>query len=512
MRNFSNEARKRLLANVVTSVMVVVVNTLIAIWIIPYLIKHLGIKVYGMIPLVVSFIAYFNLVSKAVAGALTRYTAIYLNEGDVENGNVYFNSALKGIVALCGILLIPVILLSLFFSRLFQVPSGLEVNSGWLCFLVLFSSFMMATTAPFMVATFVRHRFDLSNLLKISSRLLQIVTLVLFFTYISKSLVCYGLSYCVMALFFLVGSILLALYLTPELKVKKDTFQWAAFLEMSGMSFWITIYEAGGLLYLSFSFVIINVFLGPEECGRFGPIAAITLMLATLAGTVGNVFAPIAYEYIAQEKIKILVFQVCRSIRLMCLVMGLPIGLLCGLSTPILKRWLGAELADMAPLIWLLNGPFLVSVSYVSIMSVFRGLNKVKVPALVTVLSGIVNVIMSVLLVYYTNLGLYGVSLAILVSLTVKNLFFTPVYAASIMDQPKLLFIRELVPGFVMTAFISMCALILSRIYDLTSIFRLLAVSVPMAIVYAFTCYWLAMKKEDRVLLWSLIPRGGTIK
>jgi membrane protein EpsK len=506
MQNSSNEAKKRLLANVITSVMVVAVNTLIAIWIIPYLIKHLGIEVYGMIPLVFSFIAYFNLVSKSIAGALTRYTAIYLNKGEVEKSNIYFNSALQGIAALCGILLIPVILLSLFFYRLFQVPPGLEVSSGWLCFLVLFSSFMMAITTPFLVSTFVRHRFDLSNLLRITSKLLQVFALVLSFTYLSKSLVCYGLSYCIMALFFLASSILLARCLTPELKVIRNTFQWSALREMGSMSTWITVYEVGGMLYLGVSFIIINIFLGPEQCGRFGPIAAITAMLATLASTISNVFIPIAYEYVARDKMEILVSQVKRLIRFMSLMMGLPIGLICGLSEPILKCWLGITFVDLSPLIWLLVGPFLISVSVVPpIMSVFRGLDKVKVPAIITLINGAMNIAFSTLFVYYTHLGIYGIGISLLVCLLIKNFLFTPIYAAAITSQSKTIFIKEIVPGLIMAMFLSLVALGLSKVYDLATIPLLLAAGISLSISYSLLCYGFAMSKEDKLLLQSLI-------
>lgn len=126
MHDSKREAKRRLMVNIASNVMFVAVNTGVGIWQTPYLIKHFGVAVYGMIPLVVSFIAYFNLFTSAIANATSRYVAICLDRGEKKLGNIYFNSALTSLVILCLILLVPLVVLSLFFSRLFQVPAGFE--------------------------------------------------------------------------------------------------------------------------------------------------------------------------------------------------------------------------------------------------------------------------------------------------------------------------------------------------------------------------------------------------
>jgi len=187
--------------------------------------------------------------------------------------------------------------------------------------------------------------------------------------------------------------------------------------------------------------------------------------------------------------------------------MGFPVGLLCGLSTPILIRWLGLSFADLGPLVWLLVGPFLVSITIVPMFSIYRGLDKVKVPAIVTIIGGIINVLLSILLIRYTALGIYSIALSLSLCLTVKNLLFTPIYAAIITAQPKAAFIREIFPGLGMAALVSLVALALSRMYDLASIPRLLTTAVLMVVVYVPLCYGVLMNREDRALLRSLIYR-----
>ena len=88
-------------------------------------------------------------------------------------------------------------------------------------------------------------------------------------------------------------------------------------------------------------FIIINIFLGPEQCGRYAPIALWVTLLGTLGGAISDVFAPIALGYIARQEHDILVTQMKRSTKFLGLIMALPVGLLCGLAKPVLYRWIG---------------------------------------------------------------------------------------------------------------------------------------------------------------------------
>ena len=505
MQSSNHEAKRRLLVNIGTNVLAVFVNAVIHIGLTPYLIRNLGLKAYGIIPLVVSFVAYFNLFTMSVSNAVTRFVAIHLGRDELEQGNVYFNSALSAMFILCGVLIIPVIVLSVSFSKLFQVPAGFESDSGWLFFYVILSSLITAVTSPFLVSTFIKHRFDLSNSVRMLGHFLRAAIIVLCFTYLSPFLRYVGLSYFAMALFALVCSVILTKYLTPQLQINRKLFKWGALREMGRMSTWMAVDQVGALLYLSIGLIIINLLLGPEQCGRYAAVALWATLLASLGGTISNVFAPIAFEYIAHNKIDILAFQMRRSTKFLGLIMALPVGLLCGLSTPLLKRWLGLSFADLGPLAWLITAPWLVNIAIRPMFSIYRGLDKVKVPAIVTLVGGIVNVVLSILFVRYTSLGIYGVALALLLCLIAKNLFFTPIYAAIITGQPKVIFIREIIPGLVMASLVSLVALVLSKTYELASIPRLLAISAIVVAIYAPLCYYIVINKEDGVLLRSLI-------
>ncbi len=506
MKNI-NEAKKRLLANIGANILAITVGSLIGIWLTPYLIRNLGVELYGMVPLVLSISHYFGLFTLAVTGTVGRFVALYIDQEDLEKANSYFSTAFFSLILLCSLLLVPSILMAIWMARLFHVPAGYESQVGILFFLVILSSFISALSSPFRVSTFVKHRFDLSNLAKILSRILQVIIMVLCFTLLSTSLSYVGLSYIGMALVLLISGVLFTKHLTPELRLWRSSFNFQALREMAGMGGWIIVNQIGALLYLSIDLMVINIFLGPLQGGRYAPIAQWVALLSVLGGAIGGVFSPIAVEYIAKNDVKGLVRQTQRSIKFMGMCLAFPIGLLCGLSQPLLRRWLGESFADLSPLMWLLIAPGMISIVIRPMFAVNRAFNKVKLPAIATIIGGCANLVGSILLVRYTGLGIYGVAVATIICLTGKNLFFTPIYGAVITNQVKTKFFNSFVHGLLVFALIALGTLGFSRIYDLATIPRLVCTVVVTCVVYVVVCYSLVMNKSDRSFVLSLISK-----
>jgi O-antigen/teichoic acid export membrane protein len=498
-----NEAKHRLVANVSTNVAEIVLSSLIGFWLTRYFISKLGVPAYGMIPLVTQVASYFDLFSRSVRDAAGRFIVIHFKKNEMEQCNIYFNTALSSMVVLCLLTCIPLAVVVLLLPYIFNIPAGHEAGARWLFLCVLLSSLLVSVTGPFFASALIRHRFDLMNSVKISGRLLRVALLVVCFA----SLEYVGWSYCVMGVTLLAGSMWLKSRLAPQLHIRLSSYRWTAFREMAPMGGWMTVNQIGALLYLSTQLVVINILLGSEEGGRYGPLVLLVSLLSMLGSAVANVFTPIAYEYIAQKQMDALVRHAKRSAKFLGLIIALPIGLLCGLSSPLLKWWLGPEFADLSPLAWLVVGPSIVDITVRPLFSIYRGLNKVKLPAIVVLGGGALNVIVSAVLIKYTNLGLYGVALALLLCLTSKNLLFTPIYTAVLLGRPKSTFFKDMVPGVLMAASLALLGLGLSRMCDLSSFVRLGAASVLLSIPFLLIGYRVFLNSEERKFLISLLLR-----
>jgi O-antigen/teichoic acid export membrane protein len=505
-----SEAKRRLLVNVVSNFGVVFANAVITIALTPFMIRHLGLDAYGMVPLVVSFTTYLQVVTGALADAVARYVAIPFGRGDIAESNVYFSSALYALLGLCGLLTLPTIVVAMVFTVLFQVPSGHELAARYLFILVILSSFLTVLHTPFRVSAIITHRFYLSNLVETGGRVLRAVVILACFLYVAPSLTYVGLAYAAMGAFILAGTVALARRLTPQLRLGLARFRWRALREMAGMSSWIALNQVGSLLYIPVSFVVLNVLVGPEAVGRFGVVALWITLLGTLGGAFSTVFAPIAYEHVARGDSSALVRQTRRAIRLLGLVMGCVIGLMCGLAHPILHVWLGADFASLWPLVGVLIGPWLFTIAVRPVFAVYRALDTVRLPAIVTVALGAINLIASVLLLWLTPLGVYAVALSLAACWLLKNLLFTPLYTAAIMRQHWTVFLAELGPAALMTAALAGLGFAVASYVDIASLPRLTAVTLALCGVYALACHQVVLDADDRALLRTILRRRAT--
>jgi membrane protein EpsK len=162
----SDPARSRLVVNVGSNVGYAILNAALLVWYIPFLVRHLGVSAYGMIPLANSLVMFSTVISTSLNVSINRFLAIDLNRGDDADGNRTFNTALALSLGGCLILLVPIGLLTYFFPVLFKVPAGLEFSTQILFASVGFTTLTAVLSGNFGVASLITHRFDLRNLVR----------------------------------------------------------------------------------------------------------------------------------------------------------------------------------------------------------------------------------------------------------------------------------------------------------------------------------------------------------
>jgi membrane protein EpsK len=218
------------------------------------------------------------------------------------------------------------------------------------------------------------------------------------------------------------------------------------------------------MLYLNIDLLLANRLFGPEQAGRYAAVLALPTLLRSLASAVGGIFAPTMYHIYARGDIDGLVVYLNRAIKFVGLVLALAIGLICGFSEPLLSLWLGPAFGSLAPLLFLMSIHLCINLSMYPLYAVPLAANRVKVPGLVTLMIGVGNLLLALLLADVLGWGLNGLAAAGAMMLTVRHLLFTPLYGARVLNRSYGTFFREVVPIVVATlATIGLCRLILWR-------------------------------------------------
>lgn len=496
---------KRFAINVFSNVAMLVLNIVVGFWFTPYLIKHLGAALYGLVPLATSVTSYMSVIDRALNSALGRFLTIDLRQGNSELANKTFNTALWSSIGI-SILLLPIILgISINVPYLFDVPTGYEQQARWLFTAVMFAYLVGAITSTFRVSTFACNRFDLQNLTLVVGLLLRVAVIVLCFSLFLPQIWQVGLGLLLGGLGALLVSVINWRWLTPSLKISWRAFDRSRLRHLFSFSGWMVIAWVGGLLFLSIDLIIVNRFLGAEAGGGYGAVLQWSILLRTLASTVSSTLTPIVLAQYARGDMEQMAHLSQKAVKLLGLAIAFPVGLVCGLSESLLLVWLGAEFSHLALLMSTLTGHLSINLAILPIMSIFVALNKVRYPGIASLSMGTLNLILALWWVSSDKVGM-GVALAGAVTLTLKNGIFTSLYGAHIQQLPWNTYLRSINYSLLGATSVGLSGYVLAQYMVIDSWFALGITAFLIGIIYALLLYFLVLNEEDYQLLNRFVP------
>lgn len=504
--------RSRLALNMLANAANVVVNIFVGIWFTRYLIRHIGVSAYGLVPLVSQVVSYFSILTLSLNSTVGRYLTVSLERGEIEDANGYFNTSVFGSLLIAVVLLVPGILLTLYPDAILDIPTGHLSSTRWLVAGVVGAFVIGLVISPFEVASFCRNRFDLRNLVSISAVLVRVFTIIVLFSLLGASLSRVGIGFFFGALVGAAFALVVWDRLMPMLTVDASKFNLVTLRKLTSTGGWIVVNQIGSVLYLSIDLLIINRLMGPEAGGRYAAVLQWSVLLRALAGAMAGVFAPTMMSLFATNSISELIRYSRNAVRLNGLLIALPIALICGFSKPLLRLWLGPDFEIHAPLLMLMTFPLSINLGVMPLFSIQLATNRVEWPGIVTCIMGVGNLGLALLLAGSMGWGMYGVAAAGAIMLTAKNAIFTPLYGARILGVGLRTFQKESFLIFTVTTVTTFVCWMLSRKLDIRSWSILIAVSAIISAGYAVAVYCFVLSPAEREAVKKVLSRGREAK
>ncbi|MHB9129639.1 MAG: lipopolysaccharide biosynthesis protein [Armatimonadota bacterium] len=497
--------RGRFLLNIITNIVNFFLSILIGLWFTPYLIKHLGVASYGMLPLILQITSYLQIVTLAINAMVARNITIAIEQGEDVKANIYFNTSLFSSIGMVIVLCAPAWLLCTHANLLIHVPPGMEQDIS-LLFLLAFGMFALSTlSTPFEVASYCLNRFDLRNYIQIAGNVTRIGLVVLLFMLAHPDVKQVFFASLVASIVTFALVIYLWRYLLPELSIRLHLFAWSALQELFSSGMWMVITQVGTLLFLAIDLLVVNRVLGPKPAGEYGAIMQWSALLRGIAGVLVGVFGPSITNLYAHGNIPGLVTYTRQSVRFVGYLIALPIGLICGLAHPLLVTWLGPSFGHLAPLLQLMTIHLAVNLALQPIFLVFVATNTVRTPGIVSCVMGVMNLGLAFLLAGPAEWGMYGVAAAGAIMLTLKNAIFTPLYGAHVLQVPRLTFMREMLLIVGAAIAVTVICLYLDRLVGKDSWRSLLTIGSLVSVAYLIVC-WISLSREDRQRIEQMMP------
>jgi membrane protein EpsK len=501
-----SSARRGFLVNVTSNIVLMLIQSLVSLWFTPYLIKHLGIAVYGMIPLANMITSYLEVITSSFSAAVSRFLTIDLELGDAQSANRTFNTALFGITG--GILALSpiVVLIAIAFPLLFNVPSGWESDASWLFASVATAFFISVFAGIFAVSSFVHSKFFLRNVVRILAIIVRISSVVTLFSLFLPRLWFVGVGLLATSLVALGGDLWLWRKLTPELSVRVTMFDRSQLRSLAGMGWWVVLNRIGAMLLTRTDLVVVNTFFGAAMTGGYGSILTFSVLIDSSASVITTVISPIIVRMFARKDFVGLQRLCSQSIKLLGLALALPVGLLCGFSRPILSVWLGPSFQDLSILLVFLVGHLSLNLSALPMRYIHRAYNKIRWPGIMTLLAGAVNLGLSVLVAMWGGWGVVGVAIVGAIVWTAQDVLFISIYTARIMKRPWWTFLPSLSASIIGTILVALLGYGLTLLWMPDGWLDLASSAAIVSLVYVLGVWKIGLSRADWKLLRALMP------
>lgn len=444
--NTKFQTKINLLYNIITFV----INALIGLVLPAYLIQKLGVSTYSLIPISMSITSFMLVITVSINGTLSRFLSIdFVSE--LDDVNKTFSTSFLTLVAIF-ILIIPLTIFFLIDPNYFLNIELKDIYSARILFSTIIAAFVLNTFASlFNSIAYVKNRIDLRNIALIINRLgiIVFISILFFIDYINVQ--AYGIAVLISTILSFVYSYYTAKKLYPNLGIRISFFDRDKFKKLYALGFWLIINQIGVLLFLQTDILVVNKILGATESGIYGTILQWSFLMRAVVGLISGILGPIILTLYAKEQINKLIELTQFSTKLLGLFSSLITITIVFFAKDILRVWIGEEFVQYAFLLQVMVFHLGFNLGYSSIINLNIAYNKARIPGIVTLIIGVLNVGMGIGFLTLTNFGLIGIALAGLIALTLKNLIFTPIYAAKIMRINLFTYLKPIVPSVILT-------------------------------------------------------------
>lgn len=408
-------------------------NIAIAILLTPYLVSRLGVAAYGILPLTLFFTEYIGVITQSINSSISRYLTISINNDDIKESNTIYSTAIVILSVFCllqlALVIYPIANVTLFID----VPLSVTEDIYFFLYLMLFSFSISLFSSIYSIPLYSFNRLDIIQKSSILGRVLRLFLTYLLFESIGPSLINVALA-------ILLSNIIVNIYLYfykgkiyGELAFSISDFDKDYVPKLFSTGGWLLINQIGFLLFLKIDLLIVNKFLGAESAGEYAIASKFSEVLRSFTALISGVAGPLIYKYYSEKNSSELVKVSSLFIEILSFILCSMITFVIVFGENIISMWMGENFGYLSTLVVLLLFPLCVNLSVTPLFNINVAYNKIKWPALATLIFALFGLVVSLSLISYTTLGLYSVAIGSGLALYLKNFLFTPLYASKIL-------------------------------------------------------------------------------
>ncbi len=460
-------------------------SALIAFFVSPFVVRHLGNSAYGLWVLIGSLTGYLGLLDLGVRGAVTRYVAKFYAQSNHEQASRLVSAALA-IFLTAGILAVAVSsVVAVFAVALFRIPEASE-HTARLVLVLLGSNVAVSLLSGVFGGVLVGlQRFDLSNAIEAGVAALRSLAIVLVLL-LGNGLV--ALAVVQLAFAIATGLIyaLIVRRLYPELRFhvsRYDRQSVALIFSFGAYAFLLQV--SNNIAFYSDS-VVIASFL-PVSAVTFFAIAGNLMVYArAIISGISTTMTPLASALEAREQKEDLQRILLKATDYATVIV-LPIAVTFMLrGSSFIGLWMGVEYGALSGrVLWILSLALIFAAGNQAAASTMLGISKHKALVPVVLCEAVTNLALSIVLV--RRMGIIGVAWGTTLPNLAVSFLFWPWYIRRAMGIPIRSFLLStwIRPLIAIVPF-ALCSYAMERLQpasNLLSFFLQVGAALPLAVL-----------------------------
>ena len=480
----------------------------------PYIVKTLGSEAYGFVSLATSFTNYISLITVALNSLASRFVSVALFNKDHEKAQQYYSSVITANGVITAIMVIPCVIFILFLERFLAIPAHLVVDVKILFALIFSSFFISLLTSLFNVAVFVENKLYLTARHNAEGAIIRLGLTVALFKLFPAKIAFVGATTLLVNLYAIAWQYRYKCKFLPFLRYNRRNNDKSKIFELIKSGSWSLLSKVSALLNSGFNLLLANLLISPAAMGAIAIAHTLPTIVRSVMGSVSSAFTPNLTRYYAAGQYENMEKELKKSIQMLSVVMIVPLAGLTAFGDTFFKLWQPTQDAKLLWILMILDVAGLtISGSTASIHEVFTVTNRLKGQAIAVFISGIVNMAATVLLIKFTNLGVYAVVCVGAALDIIRNFVFTFPYAAKCIHRKWYTFILQSLRSFSGYALITALFFAFDYfVYSPTNWLSFVATCVGCGAVGLVINAFLLLSKEQRNLFFNKLLKRKKAK
>ncbi len=276
-------------------------SAVIAFFLTPYLVRTLGLAIYGFYPVAIELMGFFALFSGLLNATATRYISIEVARGAKGTAQKYFSTVFFANAALSALLLLPMAAVVVFCDRFLDIPAE-QIGQVRIFFLLMLASVLVdAVFAVFSAAYSVSGRLDLRAGQQLVGVLVKAGLLWLLMSIFRPNIV--GIGVAVLGASFAVGILQMAMsgHLMRDIAISARDISLLHLRQVVASGFWYSVWRLGVFAVTGAFLFAVNILYGAVAGGTYSVALTVSRVFGGVLLVMSGVYVPVMEKRFAED-------------------------------------------------------------------------------------------------------------------------------------------------------------------------------------------------------------------